>query len=86
LSDLPFFLLARKSKPYAGQNGGQVESTHNGLNYLAGGADDELREIAQRSAEYRAVESVKQPKLKRIVFAATGIWFAPCRSGIEGEY
>jgi hypothetical protein len=58
LSDLPFFLLMRKSKPYAGRNGGQVVSPQKGLNYLAGGGDDELRENAQWNVEYRAVESV----------------------------
>ncbi len=61
----------RKSKPYAGQNGEQVESLQNGLNYLAGGDYGELREITQRHAEYRAVESVKQPRVRRGV---------PCRN------
>jgi hypothetical protein len=62
----------RKRKPYAGQNGEQVESTHNGLNHLACGADDELREITQRNVEYRPVGSVKQPKFKRGALVATG--------------
>jgi hypothetical protein len=42
------------------------------MNYLAGDADDELREITQRNVEYRPVESVKQPKLKRGALVATG--------------
>jgi hypothetical protein len=42
------------------------------LNYLAGGADDELREITQRNVEYRPVGSVKQPKFKRGALVATG--------------
>jgi hypothetical protein len=42
------------------------------LNYLAGGADDELREITQRTVEYRPVKSVKQPKLRRGAIVATG--------------
>src|SRR5688572_19903040 len=46
------------------------------LNYLAGAADDELRENAQRNVEYRAAGSVKQPKLKRTALAATGTWVA----------
>jgi hypothetical protein len=53
----------RNSKPYAGQNEEQIVSSQNRLNYLAVAADDELREITQRLAEYRAVESVKQPNL-----------------------
>jgi hypothetical protein len=73
LSDLPFFLFMRKSKPYAGRNGEQFGVSETRLNYLAGVADDELREISQRSAEYRAVESVKQPALRRGALAATGI-------------
>jgi hypothetical protein len=85
LSDLPFFLFVRKSKPYAGQNGEQVVFPQKGSNYLAVAADDELREITQRSAEYRTVESVNQPKLKRIALTATGTWVAPHRSGTEGE-
>src|SRR6266542_3570221 len=48
-----------------------VESLQNGLNYLAGGDYGELREITQRHAEYRAVESVKQPRVRRGV---------PCRN------
>jgi hypothetical protein len=42
------------------------------MNYLAGGADDELREITQRTVEYRLVGSVKQPKLRRCALVATG--------------
>jgi hypothetical protein len=61
-----------ESKPYAGRNGEQVESTQSGLNYLAGGADDELREITQRTVEYRPVESIKRPKHRRGALAATG--------------
>jgi hypothetical protein len=72
----------RKSKPYAGRNEEQIVSTQNRLNYLAVAADDELREITQRIAEYRAAESVKLPKLKRIVLASTGTWVAPCSSDI----
>jgi len=30
------------------------------LNYLAGGPDDELREITQRNVEYRLVKSLKK--------------------------
>jgi hypothetical protein len=60
----------RKSKPYAEQDGEQVESTQNELNYLAGAADRKLREITQRSAEYRTVESFKQAKLSRDAIAA----------------
>jgi hypothetical protein len=62
----------RKSKPYAGRNDEQVVSPQMGLNYLAGGSDGELRENAQRNVEYRAVASVKQPKLRRGAIAATG--------------
>jgi hypothetical protein len=76
----------RNSKPYAGQNEEQIVFSQNRLNYLAVAADDELRENAQRIAEYRAVEFVKRPNLKRIALAATGTWVAPCRSGMEGEY
>jgi hypothetical protein len=47
-------------------------SPQKGFNYLAGAADDELRENAQRNVEYRATGSLKQPKLKRTAFAATG--------------
>jgi hypothetical protein len=86
LFDLPFFLLERESKPYAGQNDEQVVFPQKGLNYLAGAADDELRENAQRSVEYGAAGSFKQPKLKRIALTATGTWVAPGRSGTEGEY
>ena len=39
-----------------------------------------MRENAQRSAEYRAVESAKHPKPRRGVITATGTWVAPCIS------
>jgi hypothetical protein len=47
--DLPFFLLVRKSKPYAGQNDEQVVSPQKGLNYLAGAADDESSAMGRRA-------------------------------------
>jgi hypothetical protein len=77
LSDLPFFLFMRKSKPYAGRNGEQFGVSETILNYLDGVADDKLREISQRSAEYRAVESAKHSNPIRGVIAATGKWVAP---------
>src|SRR5690348_5162336 len=38
---------------------------------MAGGADDELREIIQWTVEYRPVTSVKQPKVRRGAIVAT---------------
>jgi hypothetical protein len=35
-------------------------------------ADDELREITQRTVEYRPVKSIKQPKLRRGAIVAIG--------------
>jgi hypothetical protein len=49
LPDLPSFPLVRMSKPYVGQTDEQFGSPQNGLNYLAGAADDESSAMGRRA-------------------------------------